>query len=85
MKIIKVKKCPDCFYFDSDYQHNERVYFCKCYKVGFKIIIKGDLAIDPILIKDKIKIPKWCPLENYREMTLTEAKRVMDNVGFKKK
>lgn len=30
-------------------------------------------------------IPKWCTLENYREMTLTEAKMIMDNVEFKKK
>jgi len=65
MKIIKVKRCPDCFYFDGDYNHRERVYFCKHPKVNFKIIIKADMAENHILVKDKIEFPKWCPLEDH--------------------
>jgi len=52
MKIIKVKFCEDCPYIES-YGNSIMKFWCR--KYNYKII------------DDRETIPKWCPLEDYKD------------------
>jgi len=54
MKIIKIKSCPDCKYWDLDW----------CYHPSVQ---NGDE--DARKIENTEPIPDWCPLENYDDKT----------------
>ena len=57
MKIIKIRKCAECFYV-RNLADEENVYCCIR-----KIMIPEEELAD-FRIKNLKKIPVWCPLES---------------------
>jgi len=58
MKIIKVKRCLDC----------PKIIYVKTTNRSFHYCSMGMIIAPPSReIKDILKIPKWCPLEDYKD------------------